>query len=112
MLAHLRVGLFRKLASGSRTMFFTGLVQRRGCLMLHLVFLHHRDNCRSRLDSQGTLLRTVAQFRLRMHHVPLLVLTRAIGTVALETVMPSILLLYLVVSITLIMKRLKRIRLS
>src|SRR4051812_46593672 len=112
MLAHLRVGLFRNFDSGSRTMFFTGLLQRRGRLMLHLVFPRHRDNCRSRLNSQGTLLPTVARFRLRMHHVPLLVLKRAAGTVTLETVMPSILQLYLVVSITLMLKRLRRIRLS
>src|ERR1041385_4191492 len=105
MLAHPRGDPLRNFESISHTMSTTDLPQRQGRLMLHLVCLCHRDNCRFRLDSQGTLLPTVARFRLRRHHVPLLVLTRAVKIVVLETVMPGILLLCLAVSIMSMQKR-------
>src|SRR4051812_3988689 len=87
-LAHLRAGLFRDFESISLTMFITGLLQRQGRLMLHLVCLRHRDSYRCRLYSQSTLLPTVTRFSLRMHHFPLLAVKRVVGTVVLKIVMP------------------------
>src|SRR4051812_41707865 len=92
MLAHLWVGPFRNFESGSRTMCLTGLLQRQGRLMLHLVCLFHRDNCRFRPYNQGTFLATVTRFSLRMHHFPLFVVRRVVGAVVLKTVMPKRLL--------------------
>src|SRR3954470_23185183 len=111
MLAHLWVGLFRNFESGSHTMFITGQLQPRDRLMLHLACLNHRDNCRFRLDSQGTLLPTVAWFNLRMHHLPSMVV-KSVETVLPEKVIPSHLLLNVVMPIMLMLRRLRKIRLS
>src|SRR3989337_418858 len=86
-LAHPRVSLFRNVGCGFRTMFITDRLQHQGHHMLHLVCLHRRDRQRFRVDSsilwllpimtvyaanvdsQVTVLSTVARISHRMHHV-------------------------------------------
>jgi hypothetical protein len=83
----------------------------RGRLMLHLACLRHQGSCRFRLGSQGTLLPTVARFNLRMHHLPSMVV-KSVEIVVPEKVIPSHLLLNVVMPIMLMLRRLRKIRLS
>src|SRR3954467_13712176 len=104
MLAHLRVALFRNFESVSRTMFITGRLQPRDRLMLHLVCLRLRDSKRFRLNipilwllprmmayatsvgNRATVLPTIVPFSLIMHHVPLIIVRRAVENVVSGTV--------------------------
>src|SRR3954471_17408930 len=85
MLAHLWVGPFRNFDSGSRTMFITGLLQRQGRLMLHLVCLRLRNSKRFRLNNpilwilprmmayatrQQRWLETIADFNMDISYSP------------------------------------------
>jgi hypothetical protein len=60
------------------------------------------------VDSQGTVLSTVIRVSLRMHHVILLVVVRAIGPIIPGIVMPDYLLISLFMSTKSTWKKLDR----
>src|ERR1041385_850184 len=118
MLAHLWVGLLRNLKSGSRTIFFPGLLQPQGLPMLPLVCLHRRDNYRFRLDSPILWLLPLmmaysasVDSQATVHHALLLTVGGTVETVVPEKVIPSRLLLNVAMPIMLMLRRLGWIRL-